>query len=233
MKKTLFRAETRGFANHGWLKTYHNFSFANYYDPERMRFGALRVLNDDLVEPGMGFGTHPHDNMEIISIPLEGIMAHKDSQGNEFTLKPGDIQVMSAGAGLTHSEYNYSKDKKLAFLQIWVYPSVNNTQPSYEEKTFVYPDNEMVLIVSPDREGESLPIKQNAYFYIGKYTGGMQIEYMRKMASNGVFIFTINGKLSVAHEMLHRRDAIGIEDADDIGLQFEEDSHILLIDIPM
>lgn len=233
MKRTLFRSESRGFANHGWLKTYHNFSFANYYDPERMGFGALRVLNDDLVEPGMGFGTHPHDNMEIISIPLEGIMAHKDSQGHEFTLKPGDIQVMSAGSGLTHSEYNHSKDKRLGFLQIWVYPNVYNTQPSYEEKTFSYPDNQLVLIVSPDREMGSLPIKQQAYFNMGKFMAGMSTEYMRKRPENGVFIFTIDGKVSVVNEVLHRRDAIGIEDVDEISLQFEEDCHILMVDIPM
>lgn len=233
MKKTLFRSETRGFANHGWLKSYHNFSFANYYDPERMGFGVLRVLNDDLVEPGKGFGTHPHDNMEIISIPLEGTMAHKDSQGNEFTLKPGDIQVMSAGSGLTHSEYNYSKNEKLGFLQIWVYPNVYHTDPGYEEKTFTYPDNRMVLIVSPDRENESLPIKQHAYFYIAKFKEGTKTEYQRRRSDNGIFIFLINGKLTVANERLHRRDAIGIEEADEISLHFEEDSHFLMIEVPM
>jgi len=152
MRKTIYRADERGFANHGWLRTYHIFSFANYYDEERMGFGLLRVFNDDFVEPGMGFGTHPHDNMEIISIPLEGVMAHKDSQGNEFTIKQDDIQVMSAGSGLTHSEYNYSKDNKLNFLQLWVFPDIYNTEPSYQQKSFQFPQNEWVLVVSPDNQ---------------------------------------------------------------------------------
>jgi redox-sensitive bicupin YhaK (pirin superfamily) len=233
MRKTIYRADERGFANHGWLKTYHMFSFANFYDAERMGFGVLRVLNDDIVEPGMGFGTHPHDNMEIISIPLRGVMAHKDSQGNEFTINEGDIQVMSAGTGLTHSEYNYSKEYDLNFLQIWIFPRIYNTTPSYEEKTFQFPQNEWMLVVSPDRSHDSLPINQDCYFSLGKFSEGYSTHYRRKSDVNGLFIFVIEGKISVENESLHKRDAIGIENTDEISIKLEENSFILLIDLPL
>jgi len=233
MRKTIYRADERGFANHGWLKTHHMFSFANYYDVNRMGFGVLRVLNDDIVEPGMGFGTHPHDNMEIVSIPLRGTMAHKDSQGNEFTIKEGDIQVMSAGTGLTHSEYNYSKEDDLSFLQIWIFPKTYNTTPSYEEKTFQFSQNEWVLITSPDRSLNSLPINQDCYFSLGKFLKEFSTKYKRKSDSNGLFIFLIDGKISVENESLHKRDAIGIENTDEISIDLEENSFILLIDLPM
>jgi redox-sensitive bicupin YhaK (pirin superfamily) len=233
MRKTIYRADERGFANHGWLKTHHMFSFANYYDVDRMGFGVLRVLNDDIVEPGMGFGTHPHDNMEIVSIPLRGTMAHKDSQGNEFTIKEGDIQVMSAGTGLTHSEYNYSKEDDLSFLQIWIFPKTYNTTPSYEEKTFQFSQNEWVLVASPDRSLNSLPINQDCYFSLGKFSKEFSMKYKRKSDSNGLFIFLIDGKISVENESLHKRDAIGIENTDEISIYLEENSFILLIDLPM
>ena len=233
MRKTIYRADERGFDNHGWLKTHHMFSFANYYDVDRMGFGVLRVLNDDIVEPGMGFGTHPHDNMEIVSIPLRGTMAHKDSQGNEFTIKEGDIQVMSAGTGLTHSEYNYSKEDDLSFLQIWIFPKTYNTTPSYEEKTFQFSQNEWVLVASPDRSLNSLPINQDCYFSLGKFSKEFSMKYKRKSDSNGLFIFLIDGKISVENESLHKRDAIGIENTDEISIYLEENSFILLIDLPM
>jgi redox-sensitive bicupin YhaK (pirin superfamily) len=229
MRKTIYRADERGFANHGWLKTHHMFSFANYYDVDRMGFGVLRVLNDDIVEPGMGFGTHPHDNMEIVSIPLRGTMAHKDSQGNEFTIKEGDIQVMSAGTGLTHSEYNYSNEDDLSFLQIWIFPKTYNTTPSYEEKTFQFSQNEWVLVASPDRSLNSLPINQDCYFSLGKFSKEFSMKYKRKSDSNGLFIFLIDGKISVENESLHKRDAIGIENTDEISIYLEENSFILLI----
>jgi len=233
MRKTIYRADERGFANHGWLKTHHMFSFANYYDVNRMGFGVLRVLNDDIVEPGMGFGTHPHDNMEIVSIPLRGTMAHKDSQGNEYTIKEGDIQVMSAGTGLTHSEYNYSKEDDLSFLQIWIFPKTYNTTPSYEEKTFQFSQNEWVLIASPDWSLNSLSINQDCYFSLGKFSKEFSMKYKRKSDSNGLFIFLIDGKISVENESLHKRDAIGIENTDEISIYLEENSFILLIDLPM
>jgi len=233
MRKTIYRAEERGFANHGWLKTYHSFSFANYYDEDRMGFGRLRVLNDDQVEPGMGFGTHPHDNMEIISIPLDGIMAHKDSQGNERTIEAGDIQVMSAGSGLTHSEFNFSKEKKLSFLQLWIFPNVLNTTPYYDQRSFQFPVNNLILIVSPDESGNSLPIKQNAFLYLGKIQKGISKKYERHSDRNGIFFFVIDGKISVENESLHKRDAVGIENTDQIEFYTEEDSYILIIDVPM
>jgi len=233
MRKTIYKADERGFANHGWLKTHHIFSFANFYNEERMGFGSLRVFNDDFVEPGMGFGTHPHDNMEIISIPIEGTMAHKDSQGNEVTIKAGDIQVMSAGSGLTHSEYNYSRERKLNFLQIWVFPNTYNTRPGYLQRSFHYPLNRLVLVISPNSTGNSLPIKQNAFFYLGKYSRGESQEYYRHTDTNGIFLFVIEGKLSVEDEFLHKRDAIGIENTEKITIHFDEDAFILLIEIPM
>jgi redox-sensitive bicupin YhaK (pirin superfamily) len=233
MRKTIYRADERGFANHGWLKTYHIFSFANYYDEERMGFGLLRVFNDDIVEPGRGFGTHPHDNMEIISIPLDGVMAHKDSRGNEYTIKEGDIQVMSAGSGLTHSEYNYSKDNSLNFLQLWVFPDIYNTVPDYQQKTFHFSQNELVLVVSPDEANQSLPIKQNAFFYLGRFSKGESLEYIRQSVSNGIFVFVVNGKILIEGESLHKRDAIGIENTDAIHIIFKENSFILLIEIPI
>jgi len=233
MRKTIYKADERGFANHGWLKTHHMFSFANYYDVERMGFGVLRVLNDDIVEPGMGFGTHPHDNMEIISIPLSGIMAHKDSQGNESTIKEGDIQVMSAGTGLTHSEYNFSKEIDLNFLQIWIFPKTYNIAPRYEEKTFHYPQDEWVLVASPDQSQNSLPINQDCYLYLGKFSKNHSIRYTRKSDSNGLFAFIIEGKAIIEHESLHKRDAIGIENPKEISIDLEENSFILLLDLPM
>ena len=233
MRKTIYKAEDRGFVNHGWLKSYHSFSFANYYDEDRMGFGRLRVLNDDLVEPGMGFGTHPHDNMEIISIPLYGTMVHKDSQGNEYTIEEGDIQIMSAGTGLTHSEFNFSKEKKLGFLQLWIFPNVFNTTPSYYQKSFRFPQNEVILIVSPDESGDSLQIKQNAFLYLGRIQKGISKKHNRHSDRNGIFIFVIDGKISIENESLHKRDAIGIENADNIELHAEEDSFILIIDVQM
>jgi redox-sensitive bicupin YhaK (pirin superfamily) len=233
MRKTVFKAQERGFANHGWLKTHHMFSFANYYDVERMGFGVLRVLNDDIVEPGMGFGTHPHDNMEIISIPLRGIMAHKDSQGNESTIKEGDIQVMSAGTGLTHSEYNYSQEMDLNFLQIWIFPKTYNIAPSYEEKAFHYPQDEWVLVASPDKSKNSLPINQDCYLFLGKFSKNTSTRYIRKSDSNGLFVFIIEGKATIENESLHKRDAIGIENPEEISIDLEENSFILLIDLPM
>lgn len=233
MRKTIYRADERGFANHGWLKTHHMFSFANYYDIERMGFGVLRVLNDDIVEPGMGFGTHPHDNMEIVSIPLSGTMAHKDSQGNEFTIREGDIQVMSAGTGLTHSEYNFSTDADLKFLQIWIFPKTYNTTPSYEEKSYHYPQDEWVLVASPDQKQNSLPINQDCYLYLGKFTKGNSLRYKRKSDFNGLFVFIIEGRASIEDESLHKRDAIGIENSEEISIELKENSFILLIDLPM
>ena len=178
----LHKADTRGNANHGWLQSRHTFSFANYYNPERMNFGALRVLNDDSVAAGMGFGTHPHDNMEIISIPLEGDLEHKDSMGNISVIKHGDIQVMSAGTGIFHSEYNKNKDRLVKFLQIWVFPDKKNVTPRYDQITLDLADrhNKLQQILSPDAEDTGVWIHQKAWFHLGKFEKGISTEYKIK-----------------------------------------------------
>jgi len=233
MRKTLIRAEDRGFANHGWLKTYHTFSFANYFDESRMGFGNIRVFNDDIVEPDMGFGTHPHDNMEIISIPLSGTMAHKDSQGNEYIIEKNDIQIMSAGSGLTHSEYNYSQENNLNFLQIWVYPKVYDTKPEYYQKKYNFPLNQLIPIIRPDEKYETLPIKQDVYFHFGIFKKDTSVNHLKIQSENGLFLFLIEGKIDVEGESLHKRDSIGIENTAEIEINFKDESKILLIETPM
>lgn len=235
MKKTIHRADSRGLADHGWLKSRHTFSFADYYDPERTRFGLLRVLNDDIVEPGMGFGTHPHDNMEIVSIPLAGALAHKDSTGNEHVINTGDVQIMSAGSGLYHSEYNASKKEPVNFLQIWVFPKERDIEPRYEQKTFDNGEriNRIQTVVSPDRNSGALWINQDSYFSLSKPEKGKTIEYEIMKNGNGLYIFVIEGSLSLAGETLNKRDAIGLEDLQRIPVKAEEDSEILFIEVPL
>ena len=201
----LHKADSRGDANHGWLHSKHTFSFANYYNPERMHFGVLRVLNDDTVTAGMGFGTHPHDNMEIISIPLEGDLEHKDSMGNVTVIKNGDIQVMSAGTGIQHSEYNKNKDKAVKFLQIWVFPNKKNVAPRYDQITLKIEDrhNKLQQIVSPNAEDIGVWIHQNAWFHLGKFDKGVSQEYKLKSKGNGIYIFNLNGTLTVDSEILN------------------------------
>ena len=175
----LHKAKTRGHANHGWLNSYHSFSFSSYYNPDRMHFGALRVLNDDTVDAGMGFGTHPHDNMEIISIPLEGDLEHKDSMNNVAVIKNGDIQAMSAGTGIYHSEYNKDRAHRVKFLQIWVYPDKKNVEPRYDQITLNLEDrhNKLQQILSPNADDEGVWIHQNAWFHLGKFDKGISTEY--------------------------------------------------------
>ncbi|HEY2581385.1 MAG TPA: pirin family protein, partial [Mucilaginibacter sp.] len=187
----LHKAATRGHANHGWLNSYHSFSFANYYNPERMNFGALRVLNDDTVDAGKGFGTHPHDNMEIISIPLEGDLEHKDSMNNVAVIKNGDIQAMSAGTGIYHSEYNKDRAHRVKFLQIWVYPNKRNVEPRYDQITLNLEDrhNKLQQILSPNANDEGVWIHQNAWFHLGKFDKGISTDYMIKAKGNGVYVF--------------------------------------------
>ena len=233
MHKTLYLGNDRGFANHGWLRSYHTFSFANYFRKDRMSFGTLRVFNDDFVEPGMGFGTHQHDNMEIISIPIQGTLAHKDNQGNVRTLNPGDIQVMSAGTGITHSEYNLSDAEPLNFLQLWIIPSEHNIKPSYMEGHFQFEQDMLLPIVRPDGKYASLAIKQDAYIYLGKFSKGTPFKYCKESKKNGIFMFLIEGEAMVEDEKLHQRDAIGIENQDAIRLDFLDDTYFILLDIPM
>lgn len=236
MNSIIHRAETRGHANHGWLDTHHTFSFANYYNPERMHFGVLRVLNDDRVAAGMGFGTHPHDNMEIISIPLEGDLEHKDSMGNVSVIKNGDIQVMSAGTGITHSEYNRNKEKEVRFLQIWVFPNKKNVTPRYDQITLKDSDrhNKFQQILSPHPEDAGVWIHQNAWFHLADLEKGKSIEYNMKDPRNGLYTFLLNGKIKVGDNTLNKRDGLGLW-AVNGGLKYEglENSQILTMEVPM
>ena len=234
-KTILHKAETRGDANHGWLHSRHTFSFANYYDPERMNFGALRVLNDDTVAPGMGFGTHPHDNMEIISIPLEGDLEHKDSMGNVAIIKHGDVQVMSAGTGIRHSEYNNNKDSQVKFLQIWVFPNKEDVTPRYDQITLNINDrhNNFQQIVSPNADNDGVWIYQNAWFHLGKFDKGVSKEYKFKAKGNGVYAFILSGDVSINGQQLQTRDGFGIWDTDSISVEAASDAEFLLMEVPM
>lgn len=227
-------ANTRGTANFGWLLSKHTFSFGRYYNPERIHFGALRVLNDDIVEPGMGFGTHPHDNMEIVSIPLEGDLEHKDSTGNTEVIRQGDVQIMSAGYGLTHSEYNHSKTKRVNFLQIWVLPKKQDIEPRYQQITFdpARRKNQLQTVVAPDDES-ALWINQNAWFLLTDLDAGKSITYPLHQRGNGVYVFAINGEATVNGEKLGKRDAVGLLDTEQVELTADKDAQLLLIEVPM
>ncbi|MFN4854466.1 MAG: pirin family protein [Bacteroidota bacterium] len=232
----LHKADSRGLANHGWLKSHHTFSFANYYNPERMHFGVLRVLNDDTVQAGMGFGVHPHDNMEIISIPLEGDLEHKDSMGNVAVIKKGDIQVMSAGTGITHSEYNKNADKQVKFLQIWVIPNKRNVPPRYDQISLKAEDkhNRLQQILSPSAEDEGVWIHQNAWFHLGSFDKGKSLEYQIKDAKNGVYAFVLKGSFSFHGQALDKRDGMGIWDISSLSMEaLSDSSEILLMEVPM
>lgn len=232
----LHKAETRGHANHGWLDSHHTFSFANYYNPERMGFGTLRVLNDDRVDPGRGFGNHPHDNMEIISIPLSGDLEHKDSMGNVAVIKSGDIQVMSAGTGITHSEYNKNTDRVCKFLQIWVIPNQRNVKPRYDQITLDMEElhNKLQQIVSPHQDDEGVWIHQNAWFHLGNFDKDIEVQYQVKLAGNGVYVFVINGQFTIENINLNTRDGLGITEASSFTIKSgAQDSEILLMEVPM
>jgi quercetin 2,3-dioxygenase len=231
----LHKAESRGFADHGWLKSRHTFSFANYYDPERVHFGALRVLNDDIVDAGQGFGRHPHDNMEIISIPLEGDLEHKDSMGNTAIIKNGDIQVMSAGTGIFHSEYNKNSDRLVKFLQIWVFPDKKNVTPRYGQITLKPYDrqNKLQQVLSPDPDDEGVWIHQKAWFHLGKFDKGYSTEYQLKGNGNGVYAFIINGSVKINGHDLNARDGLGIWDSDNLNIETVSEAELLLMEVPM
>ncbi|WP_373249085.1 pirin family protein [Bacteroides thetaiotaomicron] len=234
MKKVIDRASSRGCFNHGWLKTHHTFSFANYYNPERIHFGALRVLNDDSVDPSMGFDTHPHKNMEVISIPLKGYLRHGDSVQNTKTITPGDIQVMSTGSGIYHSEYNDSKEEQLEFLQIWVFPRIENTKPEYNNfdiRPLLKP-NELSLIISPNGKTPA-SIKQDAWFSMGDFDTERTIEYCMHQEGNGAYLFVIEGEISVADEHLAKRDGIGIWDTKSFSIRATKGTKLLVMEVPM
>jgi redox-sensitive bicupin YhaK (pirin superfamily) len=235
-QQILHKADTRGFADHGWLKSYHTFSFAGYHHPERMHFGVLRVLNDDMVSGGMGFGTHPHDNMEIISIPLEGDLEHKDSMGNTTVIRKGDIQVMSAGTGVRHSEYNKNKDEAVKFLQIWIYPNKRNVQPRYDQVSLSLDDrhNKLQQVLSPNPDDEGVWIHQDAWFHMGNFDKEVSTNYQMKKETNGVYCFILKGSFTINGEALSTRDGMGIWDTSNIEIIATEDgAEILLMEVPM
>jgi len=235
MKSVLHKASTRGNANHGWLNSYHSFSFANYHNPDRMNFGVLRVLNDDVVAPAKGFGKHPHDNMEIISIPLEGDLEHKDSMGNITVIKEGDVQVMSAGTGIYHSEYNKNKNKDVKFLQIWMFPNKKNVDPRYDQITLNEnkSKNQFQQILSPFANDPGVWVHQNAWFHLGDFGPGESAEYNIKSEKNGVYIFVIEGNVTVEKQTLNKRDGFGIWDTKKLHLKADNQSKVLLMDVPM
>lgn len=235
MKTIYHPADSRGFADHGWLKSHHTFSFANYYNPERMNFGALRVLNDDQVASGMGFGTHPHRDMEIISIPLEGDLEHKDSMGTTAVIRKGEIQVMSAGTGVMHSEYNKNKDELVKFLQIWVIPNKMNVTPRYDQISIKENEkiNDFQQILSPNTEDEGVWIHQNVWFNIANFEAGNAKEYKVHQPGNGVYIFVLKGSAKIGDQVLGTRDGFGIWETESFILEALENSEILLMEVPM
>ncbi len=234
MKSVYYPATERGHANHGWLDSYHSFSFANFYDPSRIHFGALRVLNDDTVKPGFGFSRHPHDNMEIVSIPLFGDLEHKDSTGRTEIIRQNDVQIMSAGSGISHSEMNANKDKEVKFLQIWVFPLKRDIEPRYQQKTFD-PEkrmNRIQTVVAPD-QADAIEINQNAWFSLLKAAPGFETSYQVKKEGNGVYVFMIDGAATVNGIALGKRDAAGIWEAGQLDITVSSASELLLIDVPM
>jgi len=235
MQKVIHRAETRGHFNHGWLNTYHSFSFAEYYNPDRIQFGLLRVLNDDVVKPGMGFGTHPHNNMEIITIPLEGKLEHRDSMGNGSIIEAGEVQVMTAGSGITHSEFNPSQDEEVNLLQIWVFPRERNLTPRYDQKRFDTSKmkNQFLTVVSPEGTNGSLFIHQDAWFSLAETESDKVLNYQLHSNTGGVYLFVINGELEISGDVLKSRDGIGIYDISELSVKSQKQTKFLVMEIPM
>jgi len=236
VKTVLHKADTRGHANHGWLDSYHSFSFASYHNPNRMNFGVLRVLNDDTVAPGMGFGTHPHNNMEIISIPLSGDLEHKDSMGTQEVIREGDIQVMSAGTGIQHSEYNANRDKEVKFLQIWIFPNKQGVSPRYDQISLKKEDrhNTLQQILSPNADDEGVWIHQNAWFHLGELDEGTQLTYsLKDPQNNGVYAFVLEGDVQLGGQDLERRDGFGIAEVSEFNIKALSGAKILLMEVPM
>ncbi|WP_430614204.1 pirin family protein [Flavobacterium sp. JP2137] len=231
---TLFSDSSRGYADHGWLKTHHTFSFGNYRNSQRIHFGALRVFNDDFIDSGMGFGTHPHQNMEIITIPLNGDLAHKDSMGNGTVIREGDIQVMSAGTGIEHSEYNANADKPVEILQIWLFPKTHNVTPRYEQKTIdkKQAHNQLHAVLTPNPTENAVWIHQDAWFYLSDLDAGKTLEYSKQLAGNAVFVFVISGALEINGQKLNRRDAIGFTDTQHFEISAQENTQLLLMEFP-
>ena len=232
----IHKADTRGNANHGWLDSHHTFSFAGYHDPSRVNFGVLRVLNDDNVKGGMGFGQHPHDNMEIISIPLKGSLEHGDNTGGHGIIKSGEVQIMSAGSGIAHSEKNASKTEAVNFLQIWVFPKEKNITPRYDQKEFKSSEriNKLQTVISPEKENiSSLWINQDAWFHLGNLKKGFTIDYALKKNGNGVYAFIIEGEVTINGQKLNKRDGLGVWETDKISISADTDTEVLLMEVPM
>ena len=235
MNTVIHKADTRGHANHGWLDSHHTFSFASYYNPERMHFGVLRVLNDDIVSAGKGFSTHPHDNMEIISIPLEGDLEHKDSMGNVTIIKEGDLQVMSAGTGVYHSEYNKNTDKEVRFLQIWIFPNKKNVEPRYDQISIkeIAKRNEFYQVLSPNPDDAGVWVHQDAWFHLGGFDKDMHSKYQLKKEDNGIYAFVLDGEVEINGEKLAKRDGYGVWNTSEINLKSISNSNVLLMEVPM
>ena len=235
MKTIIHKAESRGHANHGWLNSYHSFSFGSYHDPSRVHFGMLRVLNDDVVKGGMGFGQHPHDNMEIISIPLKGALEHGDNTGGHGFIKSGEVQIMSAGSGITHSEKNASKTEEVNFLQVWVFPKERNIQPRYDQKEFKAEErlNKFQTVVSPEKGSNALWINQDAWFQLTNLKKGTVMDYILNRKDNGVYAFLIEGTVTIDNQKLNKRDGFGVWDTDKLSITADSDAEVLLIDVPM
>ncbi len=231
----LHQSHTRGHANHGWLNTFHTFSFANYFDPERVHFGALRVINDDSIDGGMGFGRHPHDNMEIITIPLEGDLEHKDSMGNSAVIREGDVQVMSAGTGVFHSEYNKNSDRPVKLLQIWVFPDTKSVEPRYDQVSIrdIEQKNAFYQILSPNKDDQGVWIHQNAWFHLGQFDSDITVDYNLNDSRNGVYAFVIEGSIFIDGQELHARDGLGIWATDKIEVRSQTPAKVLLMEVPM
>lgn len=237
MKSRLFPKNERGTADHGWLQANFSFSFGNYYNPDMVQFGMLRVLNDDTIASGMGFGTHPHDNMEIITIPLEGGLTHQDSMGNKATVRFGEVQVMSAGTGIQHSEMNASSTEQAKTLQLWIFPEKQNVIPRYDQKAFDLEKsrNSFVTIVSPDdkNDGNALWIYQQAFLHLGIFDENQIIQYNVNIPDNGIYIFLIEGEFEINGQMIHERDAFGVIEFENIEIKTRAASKILIIEVPM
>ena len=234
MKTILHKAKDRGHANFGWLDSHHSFSFGQYYDADKINFGALRVLNDDVVSGGNGFGTHPHDNMEIVSIPLKGDLEHKDSTGTQAVIRQNDVQIMSAGTGIQHSEKNHHANEAVSFLQIWVLPKQRNIKPRYDQKTFnpVERQNKFQTVVAPDNN-DAVWINQDAWFSLGNFDKGVTSRYAVKKPENGVYVFVLEGKVTINGAALDKRDGLGITNTETFDITSDITSEILLMDIPM
>jgi len=235
MKTVLHKADTRGLADHGWLQSRHTFSFANYRNPDRMNFGVLRVLNDDVVAGGKGFGTHPHDNMEIVSIPLSGDLEHKDSMGNVAVIRKGDVQVMSAGTGIYHSEYNGSQQEEVRFLQIWMFPNRKNVTPRYDQITLdeTKLTNQLHQILSPTADDDGVMVHQQSWWHMASFDKDTAISYELHQPSNGVYAFVLEGQLQVGEQELHTRDGYGMWDTQQIDILGRAGSKLLLMEVPM